>query len=123
MAKCVYCGSETELYVSGVPVCLSCSDAAKRKDTVRRKPPASQQETRNKLLQEVLEATAHHNEARADFEASMVPGGLPHPDGTQRIINASRRLSMARKNMMTAHNRLDSFLETGSVPGDLKRSG
>ena len=117
MAKCVYCGSETELYVNGVPVCLSCSD------TARRKPPASQQETRNKLLQEVLEATAHHNEARADFEASMVPDGLPHPDGIQRIKNASRRLSTARKNMMTAHNRLDSFLETESVPEDLKRSG
>jgi hypothetical protein len=117
MAKCVYCGSETELYVNGVPVCLSCSDAPKRK------PPAPQQETRNKLLQEVLEATAQHNEARADFEASMVSGGLPHPDGIQSITNASRRLSAARKNMMTAHNHLDIFLETGSVPEDLKRSG
>jgi hypothetical protein len=117
MAECAYCGAETELYINGGPVCLSCSNAPKRK------PPAAQQETRNKLLQEVLEATAQHNEARADFEASMVPGGIPHPDGTQRITNASRRLSIARKKMMTAHNRLDCFLETGSVPEDLERSG
>jgi len=53
----------------------------------------------------------------------MTPSGLPHPDGAQLIKNASRRLSTARKNMMTAHNRLDSFLETESVPEDLKRSG
>ena len=26
MAKCVYCQTETILYVNGRPVCLSCSD-------------------------------------------------------------------------------------------------
>jgi|SRR5579872_520977 len=117
MADCAYCGVETTLYTIGVPICWKCSDAPQRK------PPATQQETRNSLLHEVLKATAQHNEARADFEASMVPNGPPHPDGTQRIKNASRRLSIARKNMMTAHTRLDSFLETGSVPEDLKRIG
>ena len=27
MAECVYCGSETELYDCGVPVCVKCSKA------------------------------------------------------------------------------------------------
>ena len=26
MAKCVYCGAETQLYSSGVPVCLACAE-------------------------------------------------------------------------------------------------
>ena len=25
MAKCTYCGSETELYSSNIPVCVKCS--------------------------------------------------------------------------------------------------
>jgi hypothetical protein len=66
--------------------------------------------------------TAQLNQARADFEASMVPG-LPYPDGIQRIKNTSRDLSIARKNMMVAHDRLDRFLQTGVAPEDLKRSG
>lgn len=118
MARCAFCkANETDLYDGGVPICLGCSEAPKRK------PAATQQEIRNTLLNEVLEATAQHNEARSDFEASMVPNGLPHPDGTQRIRNASSRLSIARKNMMTAHHRLDGFLETGIAPEDLTRSG
>ena len=118
MALCIHCeAEETELYENGAPTCLKCADAPKRK------PIAMQQEIRNTLLHDVLEATAQHNEARADFEASMVPSGLPHPDGTQRIKNTSSNLSIARKNMMAAHKRLDCFLETGMVPEDLKRSG
>ena len=117
MALCIRCKTEeTELYKNGDPICLKCVDAPKRK------PAATQQEIRNALLHHVLEATAQHNEARADFEASMVPS-LPHPDGTQRIKSTSSNLSIARKNMMAAHNRLDRFLQTGIVPEDLKRSG
>ena len=118
MALCILCKvNETELYQNGAPICLKCANAPKRK------PAATKQEIRNALLHNVLEATAQHNEARADFEASRVAGGLPHPDGTQRIKNTSNSLSIARKNMMVAHDRLDRFLQTGIVPEDLKRSG
>ena len=117
MALCINCKvTETELYEKGVPICRKCADAPKRK------PAATQQEIRNALLHNVLEATAQLNEARADFEASLVPG-LPHPDGIQRIKNTSNNLSIARKNMMVAHNQLDRFLQTGIVPEDLKRTG
>ena len=33
MAECIYCGSETELYDGGVPVCLKCSEARQSERT------------------------------------------------------------------------------------------
>ena len=54
---------------------------------------------------------------------SDVPSFIPHPDGTQRIHNASHRLTEARNAMMKAHDRLNDYLERGTVPEDLKRSG
>ena len=50
------------------------------------------------------------------------PGGLPYADSAQRIHSASRELSVARKEMMNAHTRLNEFIEQGIVPEDLKRS-
>jgi len=46
-----------------------------------------------------------------------------HPDGVERIHNASRERDTARKEMMAAHNRLNDFNELGIVPEDLKRGG
>jgi len=53
---------------------------------------------------------------------SDVPGFIPHPDGVQRIHNVSRKLSIARDEMMRAHKRLNAFIEHGIVPEDLKRN-
>jgi len=50
---------------------------------------------------------------------SDIPSGLPHPDGIQRIHNASREMDAARKAMMAAHSRLNDFIESGTVPPDL----
>ena len=60
-----------------------------------------------------------------EFQAVMsdIPSGLPHPDGTQRIHNASSQMKDAREGMMTAHKRLNDYLSVGTVPEDLKRSG
>jgi len=60
----------------------------------------------------------------AFFEVmGQVPTGFPHPDGSQRIHNASLELSTARKELMKAHARLDDFLKNGIVPADVRRSG
>jgi hypothetical protein len=77
------------------------------------------------LLQDLLGATAHTREAARLFDETIgqFPSGLPHPDGVQRIKNASNKLSLARKEMGTAHNRLNDYLSRGIVPVDLKRSG
>jgi hypothetical protein len=92
-----------QLYDNGAPSCPGCS-------------------VRETLTQEVLDATANKAEAFRKFEAIMLqsPSGLPHPDGVQRIKNASNELSIARKEMARAYERLSAYLDQGIVPGDLK---
>ena len=120
MAPCACCGAETELYENGVPICLRCSDERQAK----RKPPATEQQVRSTLLQDVLELTARVEEATRQFNAAMqIPSGLPHPDGVQRIKNASSKLSIARNELMKAHTRLEEHIDRGIVPEDLKRTG
>jgi hypothetical protein len=51
-----------------------------------------------------------------------VPSGLPHPDGTQRIRNASAEYATARKTLMLALSRLSDFVAEGTIPDDLKDS-
>lgn len=121
MAQCAYCSAATELFDNGVPVCLECTEA----HTIKRKPSATALEIRTALFQDLLGATARNTEAIREFDEVMgqFPSGLPHPDGVQRIKNASNKLSAARKEMATAHNRLNDYLSRGIVPEDLKRSG
>ncbi len=124
MAVCIHCKTEeTELYENGVRICLKCSN--ERDDRASKEPPASSQNIQNILVSEIVEATARANKATQYFFEVMgqIPTGFPHPDGSQRIHNASRELSTARKDLMRAHTRLDDFLKTGIVPEDLKRSG
>jgi hypothetical protein len=48
------------------------------------------------------------------------PTGLAHQDGLRRIQNASNELTTARKEVMTAHKRLNDFVERGIVAENLK---
>jgi hypothetical protein len=48
------------------------------------------------------------------------PGGLPQPDGAQRIQNASDELSVARTEMEKAHSRLNLYLSRGILLHDGK---
>ena len=57
------------------------------------------------------------------LSARLVPSGLPQPDGTQRIHNASREVSLARVELIKAHNRLSDYIGCGIVPEDLEKSG
>jgi hypothetical protein len=52
-----------------------------------------------------------------------IPSGMPHSDGTQRIVNVSRDLAQARERMALAHKRMSDYLSRGIVPEDLKKSG
>ena len=51
---------------------------------------------------------------------SDIPSGLPHPDGIQRIRNASIAHAADRTRLLAAAARLDAFLLDGTVPDDLK---
>ena len=77
------------------------------------------------LFSDLDEAAKRSDNANDAFTAilSSIPNGDPHPDGTQRIRNASSELTAAREATMKAHNRLTDFLNKGIVPDDLKQRG
>jgi len=114
MAECAFCKADTELYQNGVPVCLTCE----HKREAKSKPT----EVRTILVKDIVDATARVSAANEVFNKviGQVPAGLPHPDGARLIHNASRELDAARKEMMTAHKRLNEFIGHGIVPEDLK---
>jgi hypothetical protein len=76
------------------------------------------------LPHELLEATLRVEAASTEFKSIIadIPSGLPHPDGTQRIQNSSRKLAAALRRRERAHNRLDDYLSRGIVPEDLLAS-
>ena len=127
MANCIYCGAETSLYQSEMPVCVKCAEGIGGAEAMDPKeaPPmraALDKDYMRRILQlEVAETNAQAEAAAAEFKAiiSSVPTGIPHPDGTQRIHHAAHNLSNARKDMMRAHLRLDNFLSSGVIPEDL----
>jgi hypothetical protein len=125
MAECVFCKGETDLFENGTPVCVACAEAREVRIPLANglKPPSDEVNVREILRQEVLETTATVNAASDEFNSLLgaIPSGVPHPDGTQRIHQASRRLSAARKDMIRAHSRLNDFLSRGVVPEELKR--
>ncbi len=112
MALCTYCRKETELYDGGTPVCVECSAA-----------PPPQNSIAARLQWDVAAATERADAANAAFHALMrdIPSHVPHPDGSQRLQNASRELTAARQAMMEATLRLNDFLNRGTIPEDLKR--
>ena len=73
------------------------------------------------LQRELKDATARAHEATDAFNAIMgdIPSSVPQPDGTQRINNVYRDLSLARREMMRAHSRLTHFIDHGTIPEDL----
>jgi len=119
MAICARCKTqETQLCKSGVPICLDCADGR-----TKPKPPATDQQIRATLLQDIIELTARNDRALEEFVdvAGQIPSDLPHPDGVQRIKNSSAKLAIARQELIKAHRRLDE-LDRRIVPEDLKRS-
>ena len=117
MAQCAYCRAGTFLYLSGVPICIKCAA------THEAKP--SDELVRRLLTKQRIVATVRTNADLREFNDVMgqLPSGLPHPDGTQHIQNASRKLIAARKEMGRADNRLNDFDNRGIIPEDLKRIG
>ena len=121
MEVCTFCNTETEQYVNALPVCVKCAEARGNK----RKPPISEHRVLNILQQDLQVAMERSKAATVAFDevANDVPSRIPHPDGTQRIHNASREVTVARMQMLRAHHRLNDFLNAGVVPEDLERSG
>ena len=118
VALCVSCQKQTERYDGNTPLCVECSDARARSRT-----PLSHHAIYAALQQDVTEAEERAKAANAAFREVMqdIPSSLPHPDGTQRVLNVCRLLSAARREMTEADSRLNDFLLDGTVPAHLKR--
>jgi hypothetical protein len=101
------------LFDRGMPVCSDCADRLGTKQQ-----PSTAGDCLARLERELQEATARAHVATDAFHAIMgdIPSFVPQPDGTQRINNVYRDLSLARREMMRAHARLTHFLDTGVVP-------
>lgn len=119
MAQCAYCKAETEMYFNEVPVCVPCSE---RQDAAAKQPSLDESQLRARLMQELIATSARAKNASEALLLLMkdTPGGLPHPDGAQRIQNASHELSIARAEMEKAHSRLNLYLSRGILPDDGK---
>lgn len=118
MKICVFCASEGELAIDGVPVCEKCSG---KPETELGELKADQQ-IRVALHREILTTTARAHAASEELMEIMndIPSALPHPDGSQRIQNAARALAAARSDVMRAHSRLNEFLTRRVGRDDLK---
>jgi hypothetical protein len=100
MAQCAYCKAETQLYFANVPVCIRCADAR------------SPEQTRGSLMQNLEDATFRADAASEAFQKVIadIPSNIPHPDGIQRIKNASQQLTKSRDEMMEANRLLDDYV-------------
>ena len=61
-------------------------------------------------------ASARLNEVMND-----IPSGIPSPDGTDRIRQASQQSRDAQKEVMDALTRLNNFLIHGTIPAEMGR--
>jgi hypothetical protein len=120
MGRCIYCAAATEMYQNQIPICTKCSEEREERGT----RPAREQQIRTILVNSLVEATTRTSVASQAFNIvmSQFPSGLPHPDGSRKIHNASAALAAARKELMMAHNRLNDYLGRGIIPEDLKRT-
>src|SRR5579872_2345251 len=111
MAKCTYCGAETQLFDSGIPVCVRCDGTRLSK----------REQIAQSLRQRLEKARERRETANQRFQAAMrrVPGGTPAPDGSYQIQQASREYHEALESLTKAVRDLNSFLSNGSVPPDL----
>jgi len=67
MERCAFCKAEdTALYENGIPICLTCPHAR-----TRPKPPATDQQIRSTLLQDILELSARIDAAFSEFDEVM----------------------------------------------------
>jgi len=116
VGQCAFCKADAELPESTeFPTCAKCSAGHEASR------PVSAQEIRFALIRDLVDATVREKAASDEFNTAIgqFPSGLPHPDGSQLIQNASCKLIAARKDMGRAHSRLNDFLDRGIIPADL----
>jgi len=91
--------------------------------SARKSPAKDREQVLAALNHDLQVAQQRRDEASTQFSEIMndVPSGLPHPDGTDRIHQASQKYSHAQKEAMDALARLNKFLVNGTTPEDAER--
>ena len=77
----------------------------------------------HRILEEQFQAAVKRRDIAAacfDEIRKVVPSGLPQPDGTQLIANASSEYSAALSALSRAALRVTNFQVSGIIPEDLK---
>jgi len=100
VARCYYCGGETDLHQAGAPTCVNCTN----------KVAPGTGSIHSRLFQELLEAASEFDSliAARNRIADNIATELP-----PEILTAKEKLARA-------HSRLTDFLDKGIVPEDLK---
>jgi hypothetical protein len=108
-----------QLYEIGPPSCL------KRVKFRTRLDEAQAASIHAELIRELAHATRLLASVSMELNAVRrnFPAGIPPPEATRTFQNASSALSVARKRMARAKNRLADYRDHGIVPEDLKQSG
>jgi hypothetical protein len=78
-----------------------------------------------RVLRAELAAAQHRrDEAAGRFDQIIrdVPSGIPHPDGTERIKQASGEYGRTQSEALAAFARLNDFLIHGKIPPHLTAS-
>lgn len=75
-----------------------------------------------RLRKDLEIAKMHLTASRTAFQAviAAVPTGIPHPDGRQNIVSASKEHGAALDALLAAVKRYNGFILRGTVPEDLK---
>jgi hypothetical protein len=76
------------------------------------------------LKERVRVARAHRDLTSSAFDQVLksVPSGIPHPDGTERVRQASQKWAHAQNALTEAVWELNEFTMRGVVPRDLENS-
>lgn len=77
-----------------------------------------------RILEEQFQAAVKRRDMAAacfDEIRKVIPSGLPQPDGTQLIANASSDYSAALNALSRAALRVTTFQANGIIPDDLKK--
>ncbi len=77
-----------------------------------------------RLRADVDRTSEDYTKAKQHFwhVSADIPSGFPHPDGKQRIEDASRAQTTAMVAYTIALKRFNEFLLDGTVPEDLRKS-
>lgn len=110
------CRARSDSHISDAALWRAVNDWSKNIGVVA----SSHSEVIQKLSREVERARAIFQAASATHTAviAQIPSGIPHPDGTDRIRQASENYRQAMRAYHKAVYRLDEFVRTGILSDD-----